>query len=233
MTGNQHNPATPPGTPKPPSTPPGRRVPPKPSPPTLSDLADKHDFELLARDSLTKTRASAEAWRTGAAALITLVTAGLFIKGPEDVAKLDSDARLALTVILGLGLAVAIIGLWKMLGAAAGTPKVTTLPAMVEEFGSVKGAQIAAADKAATQLKWGQRFVVVALALLITGLGVWWWSSPAPKHQVIVTEGNKTYCGELQSGDQQTLVIKVDGEKKNREIALGDIENLSVKDECP
>ena len=91
-------------------------------PPSLSDIADKEAFAAMVQSSIIDVRASAEKWRTGMAALVSLVTAGLLLKGPESTKGLSTCWRVAVSVLLIGGLALAITGLWRALTAAAGTP---------------------------------------------------------------------------------------------------------------
>lgn len=206
----------------------------RPSAPTPSKLADARDFAVLVDTSLTETRKSAEAWRTGASALITLVTAGLFIKGPDDVAKLTTVERGFVTGFFGVGLACALAGLWQILNAAAGTPGRATLSGLVDAYDSIKGASVAAANEAAEQIKVGRLWIVRSLVLLLIGIVLWWWVAPTPgtELRIIVTVDNSTICGELQSADEQTIVVKVAGHKDPKEISFANVDNLTIVGTC-
>lgn len=205
-----------------------------PKGPTRSTVADERDFSTLVNTSLAATRKSAEAWRTGASALITLVTAGLFIKGPSDAAKLSNGGRTVVTIFLGFGLACALFGLWQILKAAAGTPSLQTFPQLIETYGSVKAAEVGAANGAAKQLKRGRVGIAVSLALFLFGIMSWWWVAPVPETQfrIIVTVDDVRICGELQSADEQTIVVKVAGHKNPREISFADVDNLAIVGTC-
>lgn len=202
--------------------------------PTRSTVADERDFASLVSTSLAATRKSAEAWRTGASALITLVTAGLFIKGPSDAAKLSFAGRSLLTFFLGLGLACALFGLWQILKAAAGTPALQTFPELVETYGSVKGAEVGAANKAANQLKVGRNGIALSLALFLFGIVSWWWVAPGPETglRIIVTVDDIKICGELQSADEQTIVVRVAGHKDPKVISFANVDNLAIVGTC-
>ncbi|MDQ3152790.1 MAG: plasmid pRiA4b ORF-3 family protein [Actinomycetota bacterium] len=71
--------------------------------------------------SLPAVRASAEAWRSGLTAFLTLVTTEVIIKGRDTTAGLPTSWRVLVTVLIGGGLALAVAGLWRVLAAQAGT----------------------------------------------------------------------------------------------------------------
>lgn len=209
-------------------------IPPAPPPaPSAGAVANERDFRKLVDGSLATTQKSAEAWRTGAAALVALLTAGLFIKGPEEASELSTGWRALLTGVFGLGMTCALGGLWEMLKAAAGTPAAAEFEDLVDNYGSIKGAEIYAADQAAKHIETGRNLIITALVVLLAGLGLWWWAPvEQPKAVVKVTVGDEVICGSLSSGDEQTLVVKVDGRKNPVEIAFDTVDNLHTASSC-
>jgi hypothetical protein len=156
-----------------------------PAAPSAGEVANERDFRKLVDGSLEATRKSAEAWRTGAAALVTLLTAGLFIKGPEEASELSTSWRGVLTAAFGIGMICALGGLWEILKAAAGTPEVSEYDEIVKQYGSIKGAEISAAREAAGQIEMGRNLIITALVALLLGLGLWWWASAEEAKSVI------------------------------------------------
>lgn len=204
-------------------------------PPTPLEMVDVSDFATLVDTSLADTQRSAEAWRIGATALFGLVTASIFIKGPSDAAKLTTAERSLLTAVLGVGLAIALIGLWQILTAAAGTPKLRTLPQIVATYPSVKAAEVATASEAAKRLKVGRICIALSLILTLSGMVLWWWVAPTPNAEphIIVTFDNVKICGKLKSADEQTVIVMIAGHKNSTEIPFANVDNLAIVGTCP
>jgi hypothetical protein len=153
--------------------------------PDEGSLAERDAFAEVARQSLVEVRSSAEAWRNGLSAFITLVTTGVIIKGRDTVAGLPTSWKLIVTVLVGGGLACAVVGLWQVLAAQAGTRhRLTSREGLRREYGSVEVYQVAIAAQAVDKLNIGRRLVVAALILLLGGVAVTWWAPTAP---VLVT----------------------------------------------
>src|SRR5664279_324289 len=91
------------------------------APPSKNDLAERDRYAKRSAESLADVRASAQTWRNGLTAFITLVTTGVVIKGRDATADLASDWRTLVTVLIGGGLLLATVGLWQALAAEAGT----------------------------------------------------------------------------------------------------------------
>jgi hypothetical protein len=200
--------------------------------PDVASIADRERWDQLVATSLANTQAAAEKWRTGLAAFVTIITAGLLVKGPEAARDLPSCWLLALTLLASLGLLCTIIGLWLALSAAAGTPARLNFHRIVDTYGGVRQFEVASAEAASNALRWAR--VVVGLALLLLGAAVvvWWWAPVAPTSVVKVTSGDMTICGELKSADDQELVIQVGGESDRTTIPFADVSNLRIVTEC-
>lgn len=205
-----------------------------PGPPTPSSMQDVADFAALVATSLTDVRSTAEKWRTGLAALITLTTTALLIKGPENARDLSTGWRSAVTAALIAGLSLAVAGLWRALEAAAGTPEAVTLDAILARHGSVKAFRIAQANAAITALRSARRLVMASIVLLTIGILGWWWAPVTEDAPVLnITTGGKSVCGEVDSADHGAIRLQVRGEADPRTIPLSQVENLAVAASCP
>jgi len=91
------------------------------APPSPSDLKERDRYATLTSESLVTVRASAQTWRNGLAAFITLVTTGVVIEGRDNTAGLTAGWRIVVTALIAGGLALAVVGLWQALAAEAGT----------------------------------------------------------------------------------------------------------------
>ena len=67
--------------------------------PTKADLDERDRYAKLTAGSIETVRGSAQAWRTGLTAFITLVTTGVVIKGRDTTADLASGWRAVVTVL--------------------------------------------------------------------------------------------------------------------------------------
>lgn len=215
----------------------GAGVPPPPvppGPPTAASLQDRTDFRALVDASVKDTRASAETWRTGLAALVTLVTTGLLIKGPEEAAKLPDEARALIVFLLVVGLGLAVLGLYHALAAAAGVPATVERDDVVARYGSVRGFQVAQAVRAADRLRDARHLVLLALPTLGLATVAWLLSTPSSGTPVVVVHTGETrHCGTLLSADDGEVRIDIPGESDPRVTALDDLTNLEVAAECP
>ncbi|MEV7094526.1 hypothetical protein AB0M80_17000 [Amycolatopsis sp. NPDC051045] len=205
-------------------------------PPSEADLAEREAFNALVHESLTSVRSSAETWRNGLTAFITLVTTGIVIKGRESTSLLEVGWRVAVTAFLGVGLACAVLGLWQTLAAQAGTRAGTVhLTEVLRDYGSVAAYSVALAAAAARRMRRARILVGVALSFLLSGIVANWWAPTAPAvppAYLQVTSDQTTACGVLQSADGGEIVLKVDGAAVPVIIPVKGIANLKVVSRC-
>ncbi|GAA2650791.1 hypothetical protein [Paractinoplanes durhamensis] len=204
--------------------------------PAASDLAERDRFTELARESARAVRTSAEAWRNGLAAFITLVTTGVVLQGRNSVATLAVGWRVAATLLVAAGLTAAVAGLWQALTVQAGIPVAIALPEVRRRFGSLQALEIATAVRDARRLRLARRWVAAALALLLAGVVVTWWAPAAPAKPpgyVRVEHGSETTCGTLRSADGGVVRVAVAGRHDQVVIPLAAVANLTVVAACP
>lgn len=205
--------------------------PPVPPAPTPEDVSDRARFDKLVDDALANVRSSAEKWRTGLAALVTLATTALLISGPASAADLPAANRYLIVALLLIGLLVAVTGLWLALSAASGVPENVTYPGIRKEHPSVRAFQVHLAGKAAKLLKAARWLVALSLAAFIAGMAVWWLTPPnTPKIAVVAADG--TTCGTLKSADNRVYRVQVAGEAAPRSLPFADVLNVAVVGEC-
>lgn len=206
-----------------------------PSGPSALDVADRDRWEELTSTSLTSVRASAEAWRNGSAALITLVGSGLLLKGPASAQDLPWEWRLLLTCLVGLGLACALGGLGLALSAAAGVPTHETYTT-VRKAGGVQLYQLSIAKAAASTLKTARKQVTVALVLLLAAAVSSWWApgkeDPKSSSVLVQRQGQPAVCGALVAYGGTQLVVKVAGSDTPTAIPLADVTGLMLAASC-
>jgi len=209
----------------------------KPSgPPSEGSLAERDAFTVLTRQSLPEVRASAETWRNGITAFLTLVTTAMIIKGQDTIAGLPTSWRVLVTVLIGGGLAFAVAGLWRVLAAQAGNRyRVSTRQYIRRKYGTVDAYQLAVADQAIDDLDTGRRLVVAALVFLLGGIAVSWWAPPAPANPssyLNVISPTATICGTLRSADNGQIRLNVTGYHDPITIPFAQITNFTVVSTC-
>lgn len=170
--------------------------------PSKFELGERDRYAELTACSVDTVGSSAQAWRNGLTAFITLVTTGVVIKGRDTTAGLGSGWRALVTVLIGGGLLLAILGLWQALAAEAGTdPKKLTLQDIRADYGTLTTYEVYLAAKAAHRLQWGRRAVAGAVTLLLAGIAVIWWApstSPPPVTSTNIVRGYVVDSGRLR-----------------------------------
>lgn len=193
-------------------------------------------FEKLVSGSLPAVRASAQSWRNGLTAMITLVTAGAVIKGRDTTDGLDWGWRLAITLTVGGSIVVAVIGLWLALQAeAGGRPQFQTLAQIHQKHASVSAYQVALAGMVGKKLSLARSMVGVAIGLLLLGIVFTWWApeqASGPAAYLKVKTSTETFCGTLTSADGGRIMLTVEGHADPTVIPLTSVVNLSVEDTC-
>jgi hypothetical protein len=204
--------------------------------PTPSDLAERDAFAALVNDSLPMIRASAETWRNGLAAFVTLVTAAVAIKGRDTTADLAWQWRLVVASLTFGGLLIAVLGLWQALGAQAGTRAgKQTFHDVQDTYGSVAAYKVSLATTAARRLGIARRAVAVALALILAGICAAWLApsrTVQPPAALRVDHGGTATCGTLASADGGYMRLQVKGYNDPVAIALTEITNITVVATC-
>jgi hypothetical protein len=179
----------------------------------------------------------AAAWRTGLTALITLVTTGIILKGRTDTTNLTFPWRIAVTLAIGAGLGLAIVGLWHALAAEVGArTRRNTLDDIRARYASVQAYQVGQAAAAGRRLQTARTLVAIALGLLLTGVLLTWWAPVPPTKPpayLKVTRTGGTICGILASADGGILRLTVAGVHGAVTVPLTTVTNLAVTPTCP
>jgi hypothetical protein len=198
--------------------------------------ADREAFDALVKEALPTVRSMAAAWRTGLTALITLVTTGIILKGRTDTTNLALPWRIAVTLSIGVGLALAIAGLWHALAAEAGArSRLHTLDDIRARYASVQAYQVGQAAATGRRLQTARTVAAAALGLLLVGVLLTWWAPTVPASPpayLKVTRPGGTDCGTLQSADGGILRLTITGAHQRIAIPLTTVTNLAVTSTC-
>ena len=179
----------------------------------------------------------AAAWRNGLTALITLVTTGIILTGRTATTDIAVPWRIAVTATIGVGLALAVAGLWHTLAAEVGARiRLHSLDDIRAQHASVQAYQVGQAAAAGRRLQTARALVATALSLLLAGVFLTWWApSPAasPPAYLQATTSGGTVCGTLNSADGGTLRLTIAGLHEPVAIPLTALRNLVVVASCP
>jgi len=195
-------------------------------------MAQRAAFDDMSRKSATDVAASAERWRNGLAALTTVITAGLLIKGPANAADLTFWWRVGLTTLFGAGILASIAGTWLALRAAAGVPTSMTFSDLVRRYGAVDLYRLLLADKAAQSLRRARICAVIALVLLGVGVLAWWWAPAATSALVQVDHAGGQACGTIVSSDNTGLRLATRDNTARTTIAWSTITSIKPVKNC-
>jgi hypothetical protein len=204
--------------------------------PSRAELAERDAFAARAAGSLEAVRASAKTWRNGLSAFITLVTTGVVISGRGTAAELARPWLLVITVLVGGGLVLAVLGLWQALAAEAGVdPKRLTLAQVRETYGSLTAHDVAVASRSADRLRRARWLVGPAIVALLAGVALTWWAPPADTstaRYLRVSHGHEVTCGTVESAHGGELRLSVTGLSTPVVVPMTDITGLAVTSTC-
>jgi hypothetical protein len=177
--------------------------------PTRSDLEERDRYAKLTADSAATVRSSAQAWRNGLTAFITLVTTAVVFQGRETTTGLAAGWRAAITILICGGLLLAVLGLWQALAAEAGTdPELQTLQDIRTTHGTLDAYQVYLAASAARRLQWGRRAVLGAIITLLTGIALALLapsSGSPPSADITIAHGNAITYSQLRAAGTSGL----------------------------
>lgn len=205
------------------------------SAPTAADLAERDQYARLAAGSADAVRGSAKTWETALTAFITLITAGVIIKGNDSTADLSTSWRICIVALVGGGLLLAVFGLWQTVAAEAGThPETGTLQDIREAHGTLDAYQVYLAVKAARRLRWGIRSAAAAMTLLIAGIAATWLAPgvPSPRTYIMLTHGHTITCGTPALAAPGEISILVPGTSTPITIPAGQITAVALTTTC-
>jgi hypothetical protein len=206
-------------------------------PPTAVDLAERDRYAALAAGSAEAVRAGARAWEKALTAFITLITAGVILKGRDSTADVAGDWRAGIVALAGGGLLLAVFALWQAVAAEAGThPQATTLRDIRADHGTLDAYQVYLAVQAARRLRWGIRSAAAAMTLLIAGIIATWLAPAAaarPPALVTITHGGAVTCGTLLPGRPGQARLSIPGRTRQATIPASAITAINPASACP
>lgn len=203
--------------------------------PTPASVAAGIEWDQLMAESLRDTRGSANRWRDGLAALVTVVTAGLVISGPANLDGIAMEWRVPTIALIIGGLLATVVGLIFALRASAGRPRAITFEEFADKYGTRSALHAVDVEFARKDLRKAQRLAIPGLFAIILGTCVWIVSpvpAKTPPAFAEVSTPSEQICGALTSGDGGEIVLAVTGEKDAVHVPFAQIVNMRVVSEC-
>jgi hypothetical protein len=156
-------------------------------------------------------RKQADTWRTGLAALTTLLAAILVIKGRDDLSALTTSAQIVVAGLLGLALLLLLTATMCVSRALAGPPgeEILLTGEGLQDWtnGEVR--------KVSTALRWAPGLAATSVVVVAAAIGVTWFApaaqgTAAPLVQITETGGQIT-CGSFIGETQHQVILTVPG----------------------
>jgi hypothetical protein len=204
--------------------------------PTLAELAERDRYASMATASAEAVRGSAKTWQAAITAFITLVTAGVIIKGRDSTADMAAGWRIAIVALAGGGLLLAVFALWQTVAAEAGThPGIKSLPEIRQSHGTLAAYQVYLAVQSARRLRIGIGSAAAAMALLITGIVAVWLAPAAPSQAayIAVTSAHSAACGTPLPAPAGELLLSVANAPAPAAMPFSQISAISLTTTCP
>lgn len=194
-------------------------------------LEDRNEAELrreLSTTELKRVRAAADKWKTGLAALLTLIATVSVVKGRDSISALDIDTQHAIIGALGVALALAVVASLLALRAANGPLKRDSL--VGKRLADVQGEEV---TKSMLALRVARGLTVMAVVLLALAVGAAWWGEEPTPGKILVkrTSDSVTLCGTFKSADANELRVET-ATGVTTPVALGDVKSVSFRQKC-
>ncbi|MFG3011892.1 hypothetical protein ACGFZB_15765 [Streptomyces cinerochromogenes] len=170
--------------------------------------AAQQRLDAMIEAQLEIGRAQAEGWRNFLTVASGLLAAVLVLKGRENVAELPGGYRLAVVVLVALGLVLLLVAAFVAVSAAHGRPgDVLEYPHAAKLLDWEEQERKRIASRIGIT-RWA---TVAGVAATATGILIT-WVAPAPDdpaQTVRVQTRTETLCGELLAADGSGVTVKV------------------------
>jgi hypothetical protein len=200
--------------------------------PRALDLSDKrwaqraHQLQFHELDAV---RATAERWRTGLAALTSLLAASSVIAAPGLADRLPGGWHVAVGIIALAGLLSLLYGTWEAMTAAFGRPgaAVTMTGERLHRWESAQAQTGVAALRRA-------RFATAAgiLLLILTAGTTFLGASTAAGQTARVDLGGVAYCGRIEKGTTDGKITVTGRDGTVRTVSLAEVKSLDPAAAC-
>lgn len=172
-------------------------------PPGIDDKRWAQRAASVPFGELAAVRATAEQWRNGLAALVTVLSAASLIASPGLADHLTGWSRLAVGILALCGLLALLYGTWRAMDAAFGVPAPDDY-LTGERLQKYEHGQANAAVTALRAARWA---FVLGLILIIAAAATAFGFIPASGTLARVDTVTGTFCGQLGTSANRTVSI--------------------------
>lgn len=188
---------------------------------TASQVAQR-----LHRESLSRVRAAAVAWRNGLAALLVGMLGFSLIKGRSDIGQLATPWHILVGGTLLAALIAGGLGALRLLRAAHGRPGLADR----RTIRSLLALELEEAMAGARDLRLGIRLTLLCAALLITAVATTWYGPAKSAPQTRITVPGESLCGSTIRANNGLLTLRTAAGE--RVVELGTVTSLQAVDRC-
>jgi len=200
--------------------------------PRAVNLADKRWAQRaneLQFHGLETVRATADHWRTGTAALTTLLSAASIIAAPGLADRLTGGWRIAAGLLALTALLSLLYGTWQAMRAAFGLPD-AAVTMTGERLHRWESQQARVGADALRQARLG---ALTGMLLLIVTAGVTFLGTPSTAGQTArVQVGTTTYCGRIGKGAADGTITVTGRDGTVHTVALARVTTLNPSTAC-
>jgi hypothetical protein len=183
----------------------------------------------LQYQELDLVRRTAEQWRTGLAALTTLLSVTSIIAAPGLADRVTGGWRITVGILALAGLLALLAGTWQAMRAAFGYPDTATT--MTGE--RLRAWESQQAQTAAAALRRARAAALTGMMLLIATAGATFLAAPGTSGPTArVDTGSGAYCGKLGKGDSPATIAVTGRDGTIHTIALGSVRSLDPAATC-
>lgn len=203
-----------------------------PDAPTSDEQRSEEEWESFEKLASTELDRSVSVWREGLASTVSMAVATLLVVTAPSADGLTNLWRGLVLFALVLAAVSGVVGLWKVLVAAAGVPATITRKEFEQEYESVAEFKRFRHRKIAHSMQIARRAVLVSIVATLSGAAMLWIAPYNVEPSLRVQTETGSYCGSLLSADQGEIHLDIKGERDPLVIPIDAADNFWIVRSC-
>jgi hypothetical protein len=175
--------------------------------PTPEELREARRLAELARETLLRTRESAEKWRNGVLGMIGIIAAVTLLKGPASLNTMPSGWKVAVLCLAAGAVGAAILSLMLAMLASFGWPSPERFPTVLR-LGEWEADE---ARRTVARLRWSMVAALAFVTLFGGGLGVSALAPTAKPQIELIRKNGTALCGDRLSVTAAAITLRTRG----------------------